>query len=806
MEGDRDANQDYLLQVENNPASPSLPDSHNPVTSVCIDSIKKDAPGSVDDACAPKDKHDSIEQFSGVRLSTKLALEPPMEKTVPSFEVFQQPEEPGCTEPSVSFVEDPPSKPNKRGSIAFEPQSGWDAEDDAWPNGSEVSEAPKSVPVHRDSVSSKQGGDYFEAEDYTRAPKDKSDQFEQCSNVQDDPKPAVMESMDLGFEADDKARGEAKPAVLVSDKPPSESEEVAEIAVESASDWYVEDDAWTEELANCGRDASKPSPGPPMMEIASGFEANAWAGEKVNVEAKPALVVKSSLESSKDAIIAVESKSGWDAVDDEWPGAAEVDELPKLAEVEQEATSSRRDGDAHVKKQLLDICAIGEEKNLIEIDVPPTKPNIESVPEGSWGSKDDPWSSEADALASGVIQSAVLMPTQTIMAKADPVALVCGGIELGKIESHKAASPGKAVMQVSNSWDDDWSCSPVTSKGESCQAEANDGDSDLNRPPSPTKESRLSEPPAPDPKMESGDLQSKKSEPSAVSSSWDIDEDDCDSPVVPPMMPLAGIHRPTSKSSQPPVPLDEQPIGVIEPTDVARATIEIEVSEYEKKSTLCFNDSGWDAPSQPEPLSAKKVDTPVKLAIEEASNDDEEEEEEAWDLEDDPWTTSASKEPATTNSSAEGNGGVSRPAPPPSAPVTNSWDRSTDSSRKPSSWDACSDQDTTVGGQQSEGGRVEEDHEFATAATTFVKSVGGGLANFVEGFKLANLSSTLSVFDERLEQPAAAPSPTASSSGAGQEGHLDAKSESGWGVWNWGSLAKSLSSTVENTVSYLLLF
>lgn len=80
------------------------------------------------------------------------------------------------------------------------------------------------------------------------------------------------------------------------------------------------------------------------------------------------------------------------------------------------------------------------------------------------------------------------------------------------------------------------------------------------------------------------------------------------------------------------------------------------------------------------------------------------------------------------------------------------------------------------------------------AASDLIKTLGGGLASMVEGFNLTNLSTTLSAFDSASGSSGVA---TATRKAAAtEEAH-------GWGWNNWGSFAKSISSTVENTVGVL---
>uniref|UniRef100_A0A5K3FL03 Protein transport protein sec16 n=1 Tax=Mesocestoides corti TaxID=53468 RepID=A0A5K3FL03_MESCO len=215
------------------------------------------------------------------------------------------------------------------------------------------------------------------------------------------------------------------------------------------------------------------------------------------------------------------------------------------------------------------------------------------------------------------------------------------------------------------------------------------------------------------------------------------------------------------------------------------------------------------------------------------------EEGDAWDLEDDPWTSPKTAEdefdseaPAQTVPSqdygkgfAAKSGGFAATTTTTTTSSNSMGPNSRDSNRLASqrhvwddddawnigdNWDSVEDIDQTSGVKSSPPQQHEEEEaergeqEFASVATALVKSVGGGLVNLVEGFKLANLSSTLSAFDENPtagrpvscdapehHQPADAPQPSNESS-------------SGWTVWGLGSLAKSLTSTVENTGMQLL--
>nr|VZI13438.1 unnamed protein product [Spirometra erinaceieuropaei] len=111
---------------------------------------------------------------------------------------------------------------------------------------------------------------------------------------------------------------------------------------------------------------------------------------------------------------------------------------------------------------------------------------------------------------------------------------------------------------------------------------------------------------------------------------------------------------------------------------------------------------------------------------------------------------------------------------------------------------------------------------LSTAATSLVKTVGGGLASFVDNFSLANLSATLAAFDgapppahqplcadpiqdDAKPQDETAPMEDLSRSAVDAETKV-AVNDEGWGLsgMSWSALAKSLSSTVENKGMQLL--
>ncbi|VDM31382.1 unnamed protein product [Hydatigera taeniaeformis] len=170
------------------------------------------------------------------------------------------------------------------------------------------------------------------------------------------------------------------------------------------------------------------------------------------------------------------------------------------------------------------------------------------------------------------------------------------------------------------------------------------------------------------------------------------------------------------------------------------------------------------------------------------------EEVDAWDLEDDPWLCSDPTEPDTclVPDTAKNCGTVSTPK------VTKAGL----SMKVEESWGSVED-------FQTKRSTVNASQELASAATALVKSVGGGLASFVGSFKLSNLSSTFAAFEEKSltkpvgdEQQQKSPQPEASKNpgdyGVGSTPEGD-ETNGGWGGWDLGSLAKSLTSTVENT-------
>ena len=152
-------------------------------------------------------------------------------------------------------------------------------------------------------------------------------------------------------------------------------------------------------------------------------------------------------------------------------------------------------------------------------------------------------------------------------------------------------------------------------------------------------------------------------------------------------------------------------------------------------------------------------------------------ESDAWDLDGDPW---ASSEPQKSSDY------------PPFA-----------SDSKSDNWkDGWDSVDEDLKASTTTNPTETSSHELTTAATALVKTVGGGLASFVESFKLSNLSSTLAAFEEKRasteESSCTVPQAQDPTSNASESEGFG----SGWGNWDLSSLAKSLTSTVENTVSF----
>ncbi|KAM3175871.1 hypothetical protein ACTXT7_007628, partial [Hymenolepis weldensis] len=148
------------------------------------------------------------------------------------------------------------------------------------------------------------------------------------------------------------------------------------------------------------------------------------------------------------------------------------------------------------------------------------------------------------------------------------------------------------------------------------------------------------------------------------------------------------------------------------------------------------------------------------------------EEESAWDLEDDPWVESQSKEAGESNAWDLENDHWTHTEPKKKASSTEAdWDNVEDLHAKLSS----------LAGPPS-----ITSQELASTASALVKSVGGGLASFMAGLKMPNLSG----FEESQ-----APKPPPE----GEANEQAATTGSGWSAWDLGSIAKTLTSTVENT-------
>ncbi|CDS36767.1 protein FAM114A2 [Echinococcus multilocularis] len=167
----------------------------------------------------------------------------------------------------------------------------------------------------------------------------------------------------------------------------------------------------------------------------------------------------------------------------------------------------------------------------------------------------------------------------------------------------------------------------------------------------------------------------------------------------------------------------------------------------------------------------------------------------AWDLEDDPWSSSGTVKPSTYLASDTVKISDSVPIPKSKKDDLNM--------EVEEDWDSMED-------LQIKSPAVITSQELASAATALVKSVGGGLASFVGSFKLSNLSSTLAAFEEKTlakpvecEQQQKPPQSEAlgsrSNDGDGGTAADGGEASGGWGTWDLGSLAKSLTSTVENT-------
>ncbi|KAL5103550.1 Protein Noxp20 [Taenia crassiceps] len=222
--------------------------------------------------------------------------------------------------------------------------------------------------------------------------------------------------------------------------------------------------------------------------------------------------------------------------------------------------------------------------------------------------------------------------------------------------------------------------------------------------------------------------------------------------------------------------------------------------------------------------------------------------EEVWDLEDDPWTSlepSKVENSSTVNSETVPTQSIQRDnlvftekvANLSSVEEVDAWDLENDpwsssETTKAGTYLAsdakktCDAVPTPKVKKDGLGTKVEEDwvraealqmksavnasQELASAATALVKSVGGGLASFVGNFKLSNLSSTLAAFEEKAlmepiedEHQGNPPQSETSKCHRDDVGVVsvtdDGEAGGGWGAWNLSSLAKSLTSTVENT-------
>ncbi|KAM7540558.1 hypothetical protein Aperf_G00000019837 [Anoplocephala perfoliata] len=82
--------------------------------------------------------------------------------------------------------------------------------------------------------------------------------------------------------------------------------------------------------------------------------------------------------------------------------------------------------------------------------------------------------------------------------------------------------------------------------------------------------------------------------------------------------------------------------------------------------------------------------------------------------------------------------------------------------------------------------------ELSSAATALVKSVGGGLASFMGGLMPS------------FENPSTPEDSSHSEVVSKPHGDVSESSDGGWGVWNLGSIAKTLTSTVETTGMQLI--
>lgn len=150
------------------------------------------------------------------------------------------------------------------------------------------------------------------------------------------------------------------------------------------------------------------------------------------------------------------------------------------------------------------------------------------------------------------------------------------------------------------------------------------------------------------------------------------------------------------------------------------------------------------------------------------------EEESGWDLEDDSWAEPQSKEAEESNAWDLENDHWTNTEPKKKASSTEAdWDNVGDLHAKLSS----------LAGPPS-----ITSQELTSTASALVKSVGGGLASFMAGLKMPNLSG--------FEEPQAPKPPP-----EGEKNEQAAAIGSGWSAWDLSSIAKTLTSTVENTVS-----
>nr|CDS27303.1 protein FAM114A2 [Hymenolepis microstoma] len=174
--------------------------------------------------------------------------------------------------------------------------------------------------------------------------------------------------------------------------------------------------------------------------------------------------------------------------------------------------------------------------------------------------------------------------------------------------------------------------------------------------------------------------------------------------------------------------------------------------------------------------SGRQFKSQPKLVKEDLSKWVSTEEENVWDLVDDPWVELQSKE----------------------GEKLNSWDLKNDSCSKTKAMKEGSNTEGNVDNMGDlhaklsalAGSPSSASQELASAASALVKSVGGGLASFVGGIKFPNLSSF-----EESRAPELPPDCETNDQTVG---------DNGWSAWNLGSIAKSLTSAVENTGMQLI--